>query len=114
MGKGPRRTDNQKSAFIREVLHPLWKLERMLQRRRSQAVNRYARFVDGKLQTCPTHGIRAKPKITFDTKDDAVRAQREFARAGADPAYPYPCNYGGDNHWHLGRDRKERLTRIEE
>lgn len=99
--------------FIREVLHPLWKLERMLRRKRSGAINRYARFVDGKLQTCPTYGIRAKPKITFDTKANAAAAQAEFARTGSDAAYPYPCSYGHDNHWHLGRDWKERLSGVE-
>lgn len=113
MGKGPRRRNHERSTFIREVLHPLWKLERMLQHKRSRAINRHARFVDGQLQTCPTYGLRVKPKIIFDTKEDAARTQEEFARIGSDNAYPYPCSYGGDNHWHLGRDRKERLMEPE-
>lgn len=113
MSRGPRRAGSRRSAFIREVLHPLWKLERVLQRKRSGVINRYARFVDGELQTCPTYGVRAKPKITFDTKDDAIQAQREFARIGSDRSYPYPCSFGDDNHWHLGRDRKERLIEAE-
>lgn len=113
MAGGPRRRSDQKFAFMKEVMHPLWKLERMLQRRRSRAINRYARFVDGVLQTCPTYGVRAKPKIIFDTKERAARTQEEFARIGSDTAYPYPCSYGGDNHWHLGRDWREQAVEPE-
>lgn len=105
MGRGPHRRNYQRSAFIREILHPLWRLERSLQDRRSRTINKYARFVDGQIQTCPTPHHRVKPKIIFNTEDDALNAQREFARIGSDEAHAYPCTVG-DNHWHLGRDRK--------
>lgn len=108
MGRGSRRKTDQKAAFFREILHPLWRLERMLQIKRSRAINKNARFIDGRIQTCPTWGVRSRPKVIFDTKEAAVRTQEEFARLGSNEAHPYPCNYGGDNHWHLGRDRRDR------
>lgn len=45
----------------------------------------------------------------YQTFEDAKTAAKNLRKHKGPRVKPYLCNYGGQNHWHVGHDRRKRF-----